>query len=91
LDDIAAHEGWLEAAQRASYHCQIRSLRLKPWQCPPIDCSDEVGVGYGHSRGEVMLRQRMLAANLSLYEPDPIAALEKIAEGAGGQRHPLTR
>jgi hypothetical protein len=79
LAGIEEREGWLEAAQRASYHCQVRSLRLKPWQCPPCDCDDEIGMGYGRSRGEVMLRRRMLDAKISLYEPDPADALEKIA------------
>ena len=83
LDYIEAREGWVSAAQSASYHLQVKNLKLKPWQCPPCDCrSDEVGHGYGHSRGEVMLRRRMLEAKLSLYEPDPAAALEKIASAA---------
>jgi len=80
LDRIAAQRGWPEAAASAAHHCQVRALRLKPWQAPPCDCrSDEIGPGYGCSHGEVMLRRRMLKAKVSLYEPDPIAALEKIA------------
>jgi len=83
LESIARQRGWPEAAASAVYHLQIRALRLKPWHCPPCDCrSDEIGHGYGHSRAEVMLRRRMLKAGLSLYEPDPIAALEKIASAA---------
>jgi hypothetical protein len=83
LDDIEARAGWVSAAQSASYHLQVKTLRLKPWHCPPCDCrSDEIGHGYGHSRAEVMLRRRLLKANLSLYEPDPVAALEKIASSA---------
>src|SRR6516225_10923201 len=83
LDGIEARDGWVSAAESASYHLQVKNLKLKPWQCPPCDCrSDEVGHGYGHSRGEVMLRRCMLEAKLSLYEPDPAAALEKIASAA---------
>jgi hypothetical protein len=83
FDAIETRDGWQEAAERAAYSRQVRNLRLKPWQCPPCDCrSDEVGLGYGNSRGEVLLRRRMLKAKISLYEPDPIAALEKIAAGA---------
>ena len=83
FDDIEAQHGWREAAERASYCLQVKNLALKPWQCPPCDCrSDEVGHGYGHSRVEVMLRRRMLEAGLSLYEPDPAAALETIASAA---------
>ena len=73
----------LEAAESAAYHCQCRALRLRPWQAPPCGCfSDEVGLGYGHSRAEVLLRRRMLAANISLFEPDPHAALAAKAVGA---------
>lgn len=83
LDYIEAREGWVSAAQSASYHLQVKNLRLRPWQCPPCDCrSNEIGVGYGRSRAEVMLRRRMLAAGLSLYEPDPRAAFAAKAVGA---------
>ena len=73
---------WQEVCESAAYSMQLKTLRLKPWQAPPCNTySDEVGHGYGHSRGEVLLRRRMLKAKISLYEPDPIAALEKIAAG----------
>jgi hypothetical protein len=81
FDAIETREGWQEAAERAAYRLQVKTLKLRPWQCPPCDCrSDEVGQGYGHSRGEVMLRHRMLKARISLFEPDPIAALELISD-----------
>jgi hypothetical protein len=80
LAGIEEREGWVSAAQSASYHCQVRSLRLKPWQAPPCHGGpDEIGVGYGNTTGEVRLRLRLRAAGLSLYEPDPAGALEKIA------------
>jgi len=83
LDGIEARDDWVSAAQSASYHLQVKNLRLRPWQCPPCDCrSNEIGVGYGRSRAEVMLRRRMLAAGLSLYEPDPRAAFAAKAVGA---------
>ena len=31
-----ANNGWLEAAIFASYCCQMNSLRLKPWESPPV-------------------------------------------------------
>jgi hypothetical protein len=81
FDAIEARYGWQEAGARAAYSRQIKVLKLKPWHCPPCDCrSDEVGHGYGRSRVEVMLRRRMLQAGLSLYEPDPAAALELIRD-----------
>jgi hypothetical protein len=83
LDDIAAREGWIASAQAASYHCQIRALALKPWQAPPCHGGpDEIGIGYGNTAGEVRLRRRLREAGLSLYEPDPASALEKIASTA---------
>jgi hypothetical protein len=67
---------WQEVATRASYVSQIRVLKLKAWQAPPCEnFDDEVDGSYGHSEGEVELRQRMRALNISLYEPDPRAAI----------------
>ena len=83
FDAIETRDGWQEAAERAAYSRQVKTLQLRPWHAPPCACrSDEIGPGYGCSRGEVMLRRRMLKAKISLYEPDPIAALEKIASAA---------
>ena len=33
---------WEEGGEYAAYHCQMRSLRLRPWQCPPCDANGEV-------------------------------------------------
>src|SRR6516225_2317932 len=83
LDGIEARDDWVSAAQSASYHLQVKNLRLRPWHCPPCDCrSDEIGHGYGCSRAEVMLRRRMLKAGVSLYDFDPPAALAAKALGA---------
>jgi hypothetical protein len=53
------------------------SLRLKPWQAPPVHTGDGVGDGntYGSRPREVELRRRMIALGISVYEPDPIAAI----------------
>src|SRR5687768_5049315 len=34
-------DGWFEAASRAAHYLQEKSLRLKPWQPPPMDASAE--------------------------------------------------
>ena len=82
LDAIEAQSGWQEAAESAAYHCQCRALRLKPWQAPPCHGGpDEIGIGYGNTAGEVRLRRRLREAGLSLYEPDPHAALAAKARG----------
>ena len=70
---------WEEGGEYAAYHCQMRSLRLRPWQCPPCDANGEVdpaeGDGYGNRPDEGGLRQRLTRAGLSVFEPDPMAAI----------------
>jgi hypothetical protein len=77
--DRMSKSGTLEEAGRyASYHLQMKSLRLRPWMCPPCDSDDKVdptGLSGGKPE-EVALRRRMIAAGLSVYEPDPLGALE---------------
>jgi len=70
-------EGWEKAHLAAAYACQCRSLKPKPWEAPPMDSQNEVDPsgGYGRTEAEVGLRLRLLEANLSVYEPDPEAAL----------------
>jgi hypothetical protein len=71
LDDKLRSEPWAEVAEFAAHVCQCRSLHLKPWELPPssFDARDD-------DPGAELLR-RLLAAGLSRYEPDPIAALER--------------
>jgi hypothetical protein len=73
---------WEEVAQSAAYHAQMKSLKLRPWQCPPCWANEEInpaeGECFGNLREEVELLQRMLAAGLSNWEPDPLAALERV-------------
>jgi hypothetical protein len=42
---------------------------LKPWECAPCNIW-----GY-YSSNAIALRDRLLAAGLSIYEPDPVKAL----------------
>ncbi|MBB6407653.1 hypothetical protein [Mesorhizobium sangaii] len=60
--------GWFEAAIFASYCCQIKALRLKPWESPPVHGRKEDPQSW-------RLLQRMLKAGISQFEPDPPAAL----------------
>jgi hypothetical protein len=66
-------ECWQDVAKFAAYRCQIRSLRLLPWQIPP--CASD---GVGDEPHDVLLR-RMLEARLSRFDPDPAAALAAAA------------
>jgi hypothetical protein len=62
-------EGFEEAGHFASYHVQCDVLQLKPWEAPP-SC-----VWGNFCSGGIELRDRLLAAGLSVYEPDPARAL----------------
>jgi hypothetical protein len=90
FDREVAERGWQHAAETAAYHCQDAALKLRPWQTPPcwLCTDDDVAAalamphdqsGY-RAAGELV--QRLLAAGLSRYEPDPIAALEAAEAGA---------
>lgn len=71
LDD---GEPWEDVACSAAYHAQIRALRLKPWQSPPM--YGDVG-GPEQSQARKLL-DRMLAAGVSRYHPNPLAALKQV-------------
>jgi hypothetical protein len=63
------HEGFKAAGHFAAYAVQCASLRLKPWEAPP-SCP------WGnYCSGGIELRDRLLVAWLSVYEPDPTKAL----------------
>jgi hypothetical protein len=72
---------WEEAALYACVHLQSQALRLRPWMCPPCHANDAIdlaeGDHYGNKPGEVALRQRMIALGLSVYEPNPLEAIER--------------
>jgi hypothetical protein len=86
LDAMLAARPWEEVATFAAYGCQCRNLRLRPWQAPPCHSHDQLGTGYGNQPNEVELRRRLRRAKLSIWEPDPIAALEA-AEAACPRSH----
>ena len=74
-----------EAARFASYHCQTRSLRLRPWKSPPVwirDIAVELESTIPSRARAAELLQRMGALGISKYHPSPIEAIAA-AEGAG--------
>ena len=75
LDEKLQDESWDEVAEFASYVCQTEALQLKPWQTPPCiideDDSDQ------DNRIPRALLRRMIAAGVSRYDPDPLAALKR--------------
>jgi hypothetical protein len=70
---MALGQSFEEIGMSCAYGCQCRSLRLRPWQSPPM---------FAHLHPEdrqlQALVEKMRAVGLSLYEPDPIAALEAL-------------
>jgi len=84
IEDMLAKDGWQKAADQAVCHCQMTSLRLRPWQQPPcwihprdigsiIARGDDGVIG---DYGAAKLLQKMLRNGLSRFEPDPVAALK---------------
>jgi hypothetical protein len=47
--------------------------------CPPCDANDEIdpaeGDRYGNRTDEVALKRKMVALGISIFEPDPLAAI----------------
>src|SRR5262245_12087932 len=64
--DILKDRDWFDVALSACYHVQIRSLKLYPWQAPPC---------VGRGAAAEALADKLIRTNLSIFEPDPAAAL----------------
>jgi hypothetical protein len=87
IEEMLSERGFAEAGPFAAYLLQCSRLVLKPWMAPPCAAHEEVGPTeyddcYGNRRAEVELLRRLLAAGLSRWEPDPVAALERVGEPA---------
>ncbi len=78
IDGKLKSESWEAVGRFASYFCQSRSLKLRPWQWPPcwvtIDDQDD---GLGGRKAAAMLLRRLLDAGLSKFEPDPLNAISE--------------
>jgi hypothetical protein len=67
---------WIEVGKFCAYSCQRRSLGLKPWEWAPVSVRVD-DPNPEHSEAHKLLK-RLLANNLSRFEPDPVAALAAI-------------
>jgi hypothetical protein len=68
--------GWWEATTTAVYHHQCKTLGLKPWESPPCHCNDDDSKERKErDHAAFQLLKRMLAHNVSKWEPDPVAAI----------------
>ena len=68
--------------ERALFCClvvQSESLALKPWECAPCESDPDPSDKAGFAEQARQLADRLRAAGLSIYEPDPIAALGETA------------
>jgi hypothetical protein len=70
IDSRLADEPWDEVARFAAYSCQIHALKLRPWEDPSM-YGDIVGA---QDRAAKLL-EKMLAAGISRWEPNPMQAL----------------
>jgi hypothetical protein len=68
INSLLRDHSWSEVAEFAAACCQRHALQLKPWECPPAFCADEASERF---------LDRMIAAGISQWEPDPIKALKK--------------
>jgi hypothetical protein len=66
---------WVELATRLATNAQAANLGLRPWQVAPCDADDVVHDGWGGKPDEVALRRKMIELGLSIWEPDPTAAI----------------
>jgi hypothetical protein len=78
---LNAWDTWQAVAESACYGLQCRNLALRPWECPPMRSSPGAtghGRRYFNDPRAAALRQRLIDAGLSIFEPDPLGALAKI-------------
>jgi hypothetical protein len=76
LDHVRNNQSEQEAGLFAVGFLQVKNLRLKPWEAPPVDSRDGAPSDcYGARPAEIELRARMKRAGVSRFHPDPLAAL----------------
>jgi len=74
LNSMLEDDPWEEVAAFAADCCQTDALKLKPWDEPP--CAAWADDPNERDKGAQKLLRKMLAAGLSRYHPDPMAALK---------------
>lgn len=75
----------IRVAEHCSFARQVETLKLQPWQSPPvwIDDPDEVLADTSaedHERAAARLLKKMLALGISKFHPDPLAAIDAACE-----------
>jgi hypothetical protein len=76
-------EPWADIARAAALSCQLRVLAIKPWQPAPaeveVNQTDPPGYEHRRTRHASLTLEKLLNAGLSRWEPDPPAALARVA------------
>jgi hypothetical protein len=82
IEHMLKNRPWREVGEFAAYGQQMHALQLRPWQHPPCWVgTDDPDPEHAPA---VALLKRLLANNLSRFEPDPVAALQAVeARGRG--------
>jgi hypothetical protein len=75
LEDHLKDRSWEDVAKTAAWNLQYTNLKLMPHQSPPGWAMER-----DEDQGGMDLLNRLLAAGLSRYEPDPLAALAKVGK-----------
>ena len=70
---LADGQSWFDVSAFAAGCMQAENLRLKPWRSPPADGDEDDPSP--RDRDAASLLKALLAAGLSRFEPDPLAAL----------------
>jgi hypothetical protein len=79
LDAMLKSSPWLEVAEFAAYCCQTAALDLQLHENPPMHAHI---IGQPSDPTAARLLDRLLAAGLSQYEPDPLGALKEAEQDA---------
>src|SRR5262245_44503033 len=91
IDHWLREGGFERAGRYASYCCQGAALRLQPWQPPPCwmdgptDIEDHLAAGDDGTMGRYYaagIARRLFDLGLSIYEPDPLGAIERAERAA---------
>ena len=69
-----------DVAEFAAMSCQIRALKLQPWELPPcVVYADDVEKNpHLSAKAAYAMLQRMLAAGLSRFDPTPVQSLARV-------------
>jgi hypothetical protein len=73
IDHVLEREGFARAGEYAADIAQHVNLKLRSFECAPCNIWGNVD-----QSGAIALRDRLLAAGISLFEPNPTQALAEV-------------